>query len=301
MLKLAMNWSIKLKGKLGRAESLKNHTTLRIGGRARYFVEPASIQELRLVLSLAKKQKVQVLILGAGSNLLVSDRGLDAMVIRLSAPCFKKVIFKEKSVEAGAGVRLAQLIVAAAGRSLGGHEFLAGIPGTLGGAIMMNAGQSQKGRSTADLIDRVMVMDYNGNIKIIPKNMIKFGYHSSGLDKYIILNAFLKFKRNNKNRIKDSIKKYLVARRQSQDLLWPSAGCVFRNPYGDSAGRLIELAGLKGKRVGGAQVSLRHANFIINRQAATCRDVLRLMQLVKKEVKNKFGVGLEPEVKIWQR
>jgi len=295
-----MNWQSGLKGKFRFFEPLKKYTTLKIGGRARYFAEPASEKELHLLLALARKQRVRVLILGAGSNLLVDDKGVDALVIRISAPYFKKIIFRGRTVEAGSGVRLAGFIAQTARRGLGGQEFLAGIPGTVGGALMMNAGQSQKGDSIGDLIDRVRVMDYNGNIKNLTPEKIKFGYRKSGLEKYIILSACFNLRRKNKNKIQGIVKEYLCRRRQSQDLSRPSAGCVFRNPARDSAGRLIELAGLKGRKLGGAEVSRKHANFIINRQGATCRDVLRLMQLLKRQVKNKFKVELKPEIKIWQ-
>jgi len=296
-----MNWQSGLKGKFRFLEPLKNHTTFKIGGRARYFAEPASKEELRLLLILAKKHRVQVLILGEGSNLLVDDKGVNALVIRLSAPYFKKIIFKSKSVEAGAGMKLAQFIAQTANRGLGCQEFLAGIPGTIGGALMMNAGQAREGRSIADLIDRVRLMDYNGVIKILPRKRIKFGYRKSGLEKYIILSVDFNLVRRNKNKTCGIIKEYLRQRRQNQDLSWPSAGCVFRNPARDSAGRLIELAGLKGKKIGGARISLKHANFIINLRSAKYREVLRLMQAVKREVKNKFKVELIPEIRIWQR
>ncbi len=295
-----MNWQSGLKGKFRLLEPLKDRVTFKIGGRARYFAEPADEEDLRLLLSLAKREKVRVLILGAGSNLLVDDKGVNALVIRLSAPYFKKLIFQGRSVEAGAGVKLAGFISAAVRRDLGGYEFLAGIPGTVGGALVMNAGQSRQGQSIADLIDRVRVMDYNGNIKNLVSGKINFSYRKSGLDKYIILSARFNLRRRNKDKVKAVIKERLCRRRQSQDLSLPSAGCVFRNPAGDSAGRLIELAGLKGKKIGGAEVSSRHANFIVNRRDASSRDVLVLMQALRKKVKNKFKIALEPEIRIWK-
>ena len=295
-----MNYQRELKNNCKPSKPLKTLTTFKIGGKARYFAEPAGLKDLRLLLTLARQLKIRILILGAGSNLLIDERGVNALVIRLGSPYFKKMVFKGNTAEAGAGVALAELISAAGSKGLGGDEFLAGIPGTIGGAVVMNAGQAQGGLSIGDLIDRLRVMDYNGNVKIIPARGIKFGYRSSGLDKYIILGAFLKFKKARKDKIRRVIKECLKRRRQSQDLVWPSAGCAFRNPLGDSAGRLIDSAGLKGRRIGGAEVSRKHANFIINRRCATSRDVLKLIRLVQERVKKRFQVELVPELKIWK-
>ena len=295
-----MSWLYGSGARIRYLEPLKDKTTFKIGGRARYFAEPAGEEELRFLICLARRHKERVLILGAGSNLLVDDSGVEALVIRLGSPYFKKIFFKGNSVEAGSGVMLGRFLKDTAARGLGGIGFLAGIPGTIGGALLMNAGEGRGARAIGDLIDRVRVMDYNGNIKILTQKKAGFGYRSSGLDKYVILSVSFRLKRSAKDRICADIREYLRQRRHSQDLCLPSAGCVFRNPRRSPAGMLIELAGFKGRSSGGAAVSARHANFIVNRRNATARDVLKLMREVKSAVKRKFQVELEPEVKIWR-
>jgi UDP-N-acetylmuramate dehydrogenase len=182
--------------------------------------------------------------------------------------------------------------------NLGGAEFLTGIPGTLGAAVLMNAGT--KDRSIAEIVKTVKVIDYNGRVKIIGKKKINFQYRSSRLSRYIILSVQLKLVKSNKKKIAKKIKKYLVYRWATQDLTFPNAGCIFRNPGRLSAGRLIDVCGLKGKCFGGAQISLKHANFIANKNMATASDVIHLMDYIKRKVKQKFNNSLKPEIKIWQ-
>ncbi|MDD4895102.1 MAG: UDP-N-acetylmuramate dehydrogenase, partial [Candidatus Omnitrophica bacterium] len=185
-------------------------------------------------------------------------------------------------------------------RGLSGAEFLAGIPGTIGGALVMNAGIAKDNCSIKKLVENVTVMDYNGNIKVLNKKDLKFGYRESGLSKYIILSALLKFNKKSKKHIRDTIKAYLEYRKLTQDLSKPSAGCIFRNPPGNSAGRLIDLCGLKGKKVGKVAVSGKHANFIVNLGNGSASDVLKLAGFIRKRVKNQFNINLIPEIKIWQ-
>jgi len=298
LLRLAMNWQKSLKGKVKTQESLKRHTTFKIGGPAKIFFEPRDIEGLRSALNLSKKNRIPILVIGAGSNILVSGNGLEAIVLRLNAPGFKKIIFKHNRLEAGSGAFLSQIVRKAGELGLSGAESLWGIPGTVGGALIMNAGV--RGEDIADLVEDVRVMDYNGNIKILNKSDIKFGYRKSDLAKYIILSATLNLVKCDKKKVKARITKYLAYRRDTQDLSLPSAGCVFKNPKGHSAGRLIDLCGLKGKRVGNACISFKHANFIVNLGNARAKDVLKLMALAKREVRRKFNIDLEPEIKIWQ-
>jgi len=212
----------------------------------------------------------------------------------------KKLSYRDNYLNVGSGVLLSRVVLFAQDYGLSGAEFLAGIPGTVGGALAMNAGIAQDNRSIAELVESVTVMDYRGNRKILNKKDIRFGYRTSSLSKYIILSALIKLNRKNKEQINDKIKAYLKYRKLTQDLSKPSAGCIFRNPTGNSAGRLIDLCGLKGKRIGGAGVSLKHANFILNLENAAARDVLQLTDLIKKEVRKKFNIDLKPEIKIWQ-
>lgn len=297
--KFAMDWWKELRGRVKLNEPLKNHTTLKIAGRAKFFIEPKDINDLKLLLSLLRRYKIPFRVIGAGSNILVSDKGVDAAVICLNSPYFNKLSLKNGYLEAGSGRRLNEVVLAAERLSLSGVEFLAGIPGTIGGALVMNAGIPQA--NIADRVKDITMMDYYGNIKTLNKKDIKFSYRGSNLSKYIILSARLKLVKKNKGRIKDEINKYLNYRHITQDLSLPSCGCIFKNPKGeDSAGRLIDLCGLKGKRIGDAFVSLRHANFILNLGNAKAGDIFKLINLIKKKVKKRFNVTLEPEIKIWR-
>lgn len=292
-----MNLLRGLSCRVSRLEPLKHKTTFKMGGRAKFFCQPKTIKDLKLLTALAKKSNLPVFILGAGSNILVSDKGVNGLVLQLSSRCFRKIAVKGNYLEAGAGIMLGELIKKSLQNNLSGLEFAAGIPGTLGGALAMNAGAW--GKNIGNLVTEATVMDYNGNIKNLKKNRIKFKYRRSSLAKYIILGASLKLTKKNKDKIKAAINKYLSFRRSLQDCSFPNAGCVFKNPSGKSAGRLIDLCGLKGKNIGGAFISLRHANFILNRANASSDEVLKLMGLIKSKVRHKFKVNLEPEIKIW--
>jgi UDP-N-acetylmuramate dehydrogenase len=293
-----MNWWKGLRGKVRFKEPLSNKTAFKIGGRAKFFIQPKDIFDLKSLICSAKKIKIPVMVIGAGSNILASDKGINKIVLRLDLPFFKGIFRKGNYLAAGSGAGLTQLIKESENFSLSGLEFLAGIPGTVGGALSMNAGAW--GKSISDLVETVSIMDYNGDVKVLRKKDIGFGYRKSGLGKYIILSACLKLSKNNKKKIRGSIKKYLQYRRLTQDSTFPNAGCIFKNPAGNSAGKLIDLCGLKGAASGGACVSMRHANFILNRKCAKAEDVLKLMGLIKRSVKQKFNIDLEPEIKIWQ-
>ena len=297
-----MAWSKSLKRKAEFSQPLKNLTTFRIGGAARSFYRPKSLSQLKQLVKYLRGREQKILVLGAGSNILVSDRGVDAAVIKLDAPAFGRIKKEGVFVEAGAGKALAQLIAYCRDKGLSGLEFMAGIPGTVGGALAMNAGIAYKGNNPAigDLVESVKVLDYNSNLKILGRAKFKFGYRSSNLSRYIILSARLKLSPKNKRAVANDVSGFLRRRQAVQDYSRPNAGCVFKNPPGDSAGRLIDACGLKGCRAGGAAVSLRHANFILNADRARCQDVLALIRLIKKEVRNKYGVSLRTEIKIWK-
>lgn len=275
------------------------HTTFKLGGPAKFFIEPKDTAELRLILGYVRKYKLSLFVIGAGSNILIRDKGIDGVVLQLSSPYFREFIFNGKHLKAGSGVMLSQLLNATEKQGLSGLEFLAGIPATVGGALIMNAGISGKSKNIGSLVENVTVMNYNGNIKLLKKQALRFGYRTSNLSKYIILNARLNLFKKDKQTVKNRIAEYINYRKVTQDISKPSAGCIFKNPKMTSAGRLIDLCGLKGKRIGGACISKRHANFILNLGNARASDVLRLMNLIIKRVKNKFNVTLEPEIKIW--
>jgi len=292
-----MNWLKNLKGKVKRAEALSKHTSFRIGGRADFFIEPDDSEDLKLLLKHAEKNKLKLLFIGSGSNILVKDADIKKIIVHLSSGNFAKVKFENNYCEVGSGVTLAKLIRQASLRGLGGLEFLTGIPGTVGGALMMNAGAW--GKEIADFLEDISVMDYNGNLELLKRNKIRFAYRSSGLDKYIILGARFKLNKATQIQIKNKIDKYLKRRRKSQDFAFPNAGCVFKNPRNNTAGKLIDLCGLKDRSAGGAVISKKHANFILNKNNAKARDVLKLMKLAKIKVKRNFNINLEPEIKIW--
>jgi len=302
-----MNWWEELKGRVKLGEPLKAHTTFKIGGVAKFFIEPKDIDDLKLLLNLLKRYKIPFLIIGAGSNILVSDKGVNSAVVSLNSAYFKKIRFKNNCLEVGSGTLLSQVIFAAEKRGLAGLEFLIGIPGTVGGALIMNAGISEKlkikelkVRNIGELVIDVTVIDRRGNVKNINKNKINFGYRSSNLSKYIILGCSLKTTKKSRKEIKKTIDRCFNYRLTTQDLNWASAGCVFKNPYGDSAGRLIDLCGLKERKIGDAGISLKHANFILNHGNARSEDVFKLMDLMRKAVRDKFNITLEHEIKIWQ-
>lgn len=308
-----MLWPKCLNKKIKPGVKLAAYTTFKIGGAARFFFEPDTLKELRDALVFAKTKGIPVFILGAGSNILASDTGLNALVIRLSGKDFKGLAVNGIYLRAGCGLKLSRLLTAAKKRSLSGLEFLAGIPGTLGGALMGNAGAW--GKSIGDLVEEISVLDYNGKVKLLKKNRLEFGYRRSSLGEYIITGAKLKLTPGKLSQISSLIRGLLKQRSLSQENNLPNAGCIFKNPSALrpqgrglasgcqshwTAGKLIDACGLKGRRAGGAVVSSRHANFILNRGRAKSKDVLSLMRLAAKEVERRFKVKLEPEIKIWK-
>jgi UDP-N-acetylmuramate dehydrogenase len=293
-----MKWWKNLKGKVALREPLRLHTTSKIGGPAKYFIEPKDNADLKLLLAAAGERKLAVRLIGSGSNILVKDKAVNAAVVKLSSPYFKKVDFKSRGFSAGAGCPLSRVIKECKDRGRSALEELSGIPGTIGGALAMNAGV--RGKNIGDLVEEVTVMDYNGKLRKFKPGQIKFAYRSSGLSRYIILSAAFRASRKTKKEIEAEIRKCLAWRRVKQELTLASAGCAFKNPLPEvSAGGLIDQCGLKGKHIGGAAISRKHANFILNAGSATAKDVTRLMRLAARRVKNKFSIDLQPEIKIW--
>jgi UDP-N-acetylmuramate dehydrogenase len=277
---------------------LSRLTSFKIGGPVRFFLEATDIEELQAALIWAKRARLPVFILGSGSNILVSDSGLNGLVIKLGGEFFKHIYRDRQCLEAGSAIQLNQLILYAKNNALSGSEFLAGIPGTLGGALAGNAGAW--GKSIGDLVEEVRVLDYRGNPEILGPGELKFSYRRSNLHKYIILSARLKLGKGNKNIIGSNIREYLLRRNKTQSNNLPGAGCIFKNPTKAAAGKLIDDCGLKGVSKGGAVISKVHANFILNKAKAGSGDVLSLMDLARRKVREKFKVNLEPEIKIWR-
>lgn len=277
-------------------------TTFKIGGPAKLFARPADVAQLQEITGVARRRKLPVLVLGAGSNILCDDAGCNALVVRLDAPAFTTVQAFGTRVIAGSGVPLARLAAYCARKGLGGLEFLAGIPGTVGGAIAMNAGIRDKDRTRqiADSVECAWVLDYNNNVAVCMPEELGFAYRSCALGRRIVLAVRFSLKRIDPAKSNSRIADFRARRRASQDWSLPSAGCVFRNPAGDSAGRLIDSCGLKGRRIGRAQISRRHANFIVNTGHASSADVLALMKLARSEVNKRYHIRLEPEIKLWK-
>ncbi|MBU0672870.1 MAG: UDP-N-acetylmuramate dehydrogenase [Candidatus Margulisbacteria bacterium] len=283
--------------KFQRNEPLKKHTSLRIGGLADYFFQPKNIEELAEALELARKNKLPVAVLGGGTNLLVLEQGFRGLVIKLGRG-LNTVTIEGSKIRVGAGVLLPNLIVTLAKKGVGGLEFLAGVPGSVGGAVVMNAGAW--GKEIGQYVAEVRVLDHAGQEKVLKKSKLKLGYRSSLFQNsnWILTEVLLNLRRKKPKLIKERLLYYLTKRRASQPLGIPNCGSVFKNPKNDYAGRLIEAAGCKGLRIGDAQVSVKHANFIVNLGEANAKDVIKIMTRVQKAVKERFKILLEPEVKI---
>lgn len=278
-------------------EPMKKHTSFKIGGPADILVIPQNIQQLIQVLKITKQNGIIPYVIGNGTNILVTDKGIRGIIIKI-ANNMNKVEYKGTLITAESGALLSALSKAAMERSLTGLEFAGGIPGTLGGAVCMNAGAY--GGEMKDVVDSVEVLDYEGNSKTITKEEIQFGYRTSIFQKHnlIIYKVNLLLKQGNYSEIKQRMDELSKKRKEKQPLWEPNAGSTFKRPVGSYAGYLIEKAGLKGYRIGGAQVSEIHAGFIVNKGNATAKDILMLIKHIQDTVYNKFGVKLVPEIKI---
>ena len=277
-------------------EPMKNHTTFRVGGPAAYFVMPRTAEEVAKVTELCAQENVPYYIVGNGSNLLVSDKGYDGVIIQIYKQ-MSRVEVKGCEIYAQAGALLSMVAKRALDTELAGFEFAAGIPGTLGGACVMNAGAY--GGEMKDVLKSVTVLDKDGNVKKLAKDELELGYRTSVIAKkgYIVLDAVIELKEGKAEEIKALMDDLKERRITKQPLEYPSAGSTFKRPEGYFAGKLIQDADLRGFQVGGAQVSEKHCGFVINKDGATASDVMELMRQVSDKVYDKFGVRLEPEVK----
>ena len=270
---------------------LKKYTSIKIGGRAEHFFEADTIKDLAIIISDVGED---FYLLGAGSNLLITDTLIKKPVIKLGQN-FIFIRQNREFIEAGAATRLSSLIKYCLKNNLGGLENLVGIPAAVGGLVAMNA--SSSGKAVSSYLEEVDVMDYQGNIKTLRKDEIDFGYRTSSLEGLIILKARFKLLKaeNLKQKTADLIKQKI----QAQDFEFRSFGCAFKNPKNNSAGKLIDSRGFKGLRKGDAQVSLRHANFIINTGSAKYNDVDYLLKKIKDQIYKKYSIILEEEIKRW--
>lgn len=277
-------------------EPLRGKTTLKVGGVARYYAEPATLEDLRFLLREAARKKVAVFFLGRGSNLLALDGELSCLVIRLRHSSWRQLhVVGDTTLRVGAGLRLRELCGQASKIGLAGFEFLEGIPGTIGGALRMNAGAM--GGWMFEVVEQVRLVSYAGEEKVLAREALHFGYrHCEELREACAIEAVLRAPgRAETIAIREKIAGFQKHRYATQPKE-PSAGCIFKNPEGDSAGRLIEQFGLKGTACGAAEISGVHGNFIVNKGDATSRDVIELIKRVRAEVHRKSGILLEPEV-----
>lgn len=277
-------------------EPMRVHTTFRIGGEADVFISPKA-EELEAVLAIAKEEQVPVTVIGNGSNLLVGDGGIRGLVVEIGAG-MSLVSIEGNLLKAGAGTLLSRVAGAAASAGLSGMEFAAGIPGSVGGAVTMNAGAY--GGEMKDILKSVKVLTRDGQRKTLSVEELDLGYRHSCIPEkdYVVVEAQFALSPKPEEEIRSLMADLAGRRREKQPLEYPSAGSTFKRPEGYFAGKLIMDAGLRGYTVGGAQVSEKHCGFVINRGNATAADVKKLMEDVQKKVYKKFGITLEPEVKI---
>ncbi|MBI3306685.1 MAG: UDP-N-acetylmuramate dehydrogenase [Candidatus Omnitrophica bacterium] len=297
-----------LKVSLRRNVALSQYTTMQVGGPADYFAEPTAEDELMEALEFASQENLSWTILGKGSNMIFPDEGYLGMVISLLQYEKDRIHFDtvHMRVTASSGVHLYRLAAACRGMGFGGAEFLAGIPGTIGGAVMMNAGFSRfSGQMSeiGDILDEVTLINSKGKKETRLRDQLNFSYRKSGLEGNIILEAKLKLWKRSPEQIDHEMKANFDYRNTKQDLRYPSSGSIFKNPAPPlpSAGRLIEQAGLKGLRIGGIMVSDRHGNYFVKVGPATSADVIELIRKVQKSVFDATQVSLEPEVRIIQK
>ena len=278
-------------------EPMSKHTSLKIGGMADYFIKVKSIDELKNVLEFTNKNKIKTTIVGNGTNLLVKDGGIRGVVIKLELIDFKiKKMANEVLITVGSGMTLAALAAMALKEEMAGLEFLSGIPGTIGGAIRMNAGAY--GSEMKDIVVKTRYMTYDGKIKSLDLNEHEFEYRNSIFSRLdvIIIDTTISVKKGNKEEIENKINEYSISRKNSQPLEYPNAGSTFKRKEGVITAKVIDECGLKGVNVGDAEISTKHAGFIVNKGKATANDFLELVEYVKKEVKNKTGLDLELEI-----
>ncbi len=276
---------------------LAPYTWYRIGGPARYFIQPKSVEDLAEAARRCTENQIPIFVLGLGANLLVSDRGVDGAVFRLDHDYWRRVHFEKTTVEASAGVDLQKFLLRTVRQGLAGVECLAGIPGTIGGGIRMNAGG--KFGDIGAVVSRVQVMDSEGTLFDRTKDDLVFDYRATNISAPFILSATMELEEEDPERIMKKTKEIWMYKRNSQPLNTKNAGCIFKNPRGLSAGALIDQAGLKGMRIGGAEVSDKHANFIVAHPGCKADDVLNLIKLIREKVFDRNQLHLESEVKIW--
>lgn len=276
---------------------LARFTWYRIGGPARYLIQPRSIEELQEAARRCTQANIPIYVMGLGANLLICDQGVDGAVFKLNEEFWRRVKFTGNLLEVGAGVDMQKLLVRTVREGKSGLECLAGIPGTIGGGIRMNCGG--KFGDIGSVISTVTVMDSQGNIFLRTKDDLVFDYRRTNIVAPFILGATIELEEDHPDAIMSRTKEIWMYKRNTQPLSTKNCGCIFKNPRGLSAGALIDQSGLKGLRVGGAEVSSKHANFIVAHKGCSSEDVLKLIKIIKERVYDKHQVVLESEVRIW--
>lgn len=277
---------------------LAQHTWYRIGGVARWFIRPRNMEELVAAVARCRQEQIKVYILGLGANLVVSDQGVDGAVFRLDHDFFRRIKFTGTQLHAYAGVDMQKLLLRTVRQGLAGIECLAGIPGTLGGGVRMNAGG--KFGDIGSVVERVAVLDAEGTMYERTKDELVFEYRSTNITAPVIVSVTLELEQDDPERIMRHTKQIWMYKRNTQPLNTKNCGSIFKNPRGLSAGALIDQAGLKGLSVGGAEVSQKHANFIIAHEGCKADDLLKLIHIIREKVYEKNQILLEMEVQIWQ-
>lgn len=278
---------------------LSKSTWYGLGGPADYFIRPKTVEQLREVVRRCNENHVPTFLMGLGSNLLIGDEGLRGAVIKLEAEQFREVEFEADGagLTAWAGAELSKLVLTCVEKGLSGIEALTGIPGSVGGAVKMNAGGNFG--DLGAIVESVTLMDNQGNVFEMSKPELVFDYRRTNITAQFILNAKLQLGPGDPEHIMRTVKEIWIYKKNSQPLNTKNAGCIFKNPRGLSAGALIDRAGLKGLQIGGAAVSDKHANFIIAQKDCRSRDVMRLIDVMKERVKEQFNTDLELEIEIW--
>jgi UDP-N-acetylmuramate dehydrogenase len=276
---------------------LADYTWFRIGGPARYLAEPETVDQLRDVVVRCRDNEVPLYVLGAGANLLIDDAGVKGMVVRLREGEFLDASLVEGGLRAGGGADMGRLVLRCVRDGLSGLEGLTGIPGSVGGCVKMNAGGAFG--DIGSCVENVRVMTQDGEIFTRHHDDLAFAYRSTNITSAFILGAEFRLTEDDPQRILKQVKQIWIYKKNTQPLGGRNAGCIFKNPRGMSAGALIDKAGLKGRRVGGAYVSQKHANFILTDEGATASDVLKLINIIRDVVHDNAGVYLELEIEVW--
>jgi len=277
--------------------ALANYTWYGVGGNADYVITPQTVEELTDVVKRCNDNSIPVRVVGQGSNLLVRDEGVKGAVLKFEGDVFGKARFDDKTVWAPAGVNLSKLVLECVRRGLGGLESLTGIPGSIGGSVRMNAGGKFGDIGTS--VQSVTLMANDGSIYEMAKPELAFDYRSTNITSNIIIEAKLELTEADPDQLLKTTKEIWIYKKNSQPMTNKNAGCVFKNPRGLSAGAIIDRAGLKSLKIGGAEVSDKHANFIITHEGCTASDILRLIEAVQERVKEHSGIELETEIEIW--